>query len=79
MTVRILKPRAQPTGNPSPKTPHEWDALMRKVMARAAQVQDRRLQGLQGVISRGETAKFLKKMGIICENDILREFPDPNT
>jgi len=79
MTVRILKPLGQPTGNPRPKTPHEWDGLMRKVMARAVQVQDRRLQGLQGVISRGETAKFLKKMGIICENDILREFPDPNT
>jgi hypothetical protein len=79
MSQRILKPRSNPTGNPIPKTPHEWDNLMRKVMARAAEVQDRRLQGLQGVISRGETAKFLKRLGIICENDILREFPDPNT
>lgn len=79
MSIRILKPRAQSTGNPIPKTPHEWDNLMRKVQARAALVQDRRLQGLQGVISRGETARFLRRLGIICENDILREFPDPNT
>lgn len=77
--MRILKPRVQPTGNLTPKTPHEWDALMRRVMARATEVKDRRLQGFQGVISRGETARFLKKMGIICENDIRREFPDPNT
>jgi len=79
MSTRILKPRVNPTGNPTPRTPHEWDNLMRRVIARAAQVQDRRLQGLQGVISSGETSKFLKRMGIICENDILREFPDPNT
>jgi hypothetical protein len=48
-------------------------------MARATLLRDRRLQGLQGVLSRGQAAKHLKLMGIICENDILREFPDQKT
>jgi hypothetical protein len=76
MSTRILKSRVQPSTNKTPKTHHEWDNLMRKVIARAKEQQDRRLEGLQGVIPKGQSAKFLKKLGIICENDILREFPD---
>lgn len=63
----------------SPKTPFEWDNLLRKVMERAKAQGDRRHAGLQGVIGKGESAKALRRMGIICEADILREFPDPKT
>ena len=79
MTTRILKSRVQPSVTKKPVTPREWDDLLRKVMARATQVQDRRLQGLQGVIPKGESQKLLRKLGIVCENDILREFPGPKT
>ena len=79
MPQRILKPRVQPSVNKTPQTHHEWDHLMRRVIARATEQKDRRLAGLQGVISKGQTSKFLRKLGIICDNDILREFPDRKT
>lgn len=80
MTTRTLKPQAKSsTLDRIPKTHHEWDNLMRKVLARATAQGDRRLQGLQGVISKGESAKFLRKLGIICEADIHREFPSKKT
>lgn len=77
MPTRILKPRVKPSPTKAPQSPIEWDRLMKKVIDRATQLKDRRLAGLQGVIQQGRSAVFLRKMGIICENDILREFPDP--
>jgi len=75
MRTRLLKPKTQVSR--APTTPQEWDNLMRKVIARATAMGDRRLQGLRGLISQGKSAKHLKMLGIVCENDILREFPDP--
>jgi hypothetical protein len=51
--------------------------LMRKVIQRAEKMQDKRLPALKRAINEGRTAQVLKRMRIICDNDILRVFPDP--
>ena len=77
MATRLIAVPVPAKGHPS--TPQDWDKLMRRVMARAAYVKDRRLAGMQGIISSGKSQVYLRKMGIICENDILRVFPEPGT
>lgn len=57
-------------------SPVGWDALMRKVIARAEETEDRRLEGLKKACEEGRSEAFLRRMGIICEVDIVREFPD---
>jgi len=78
MTTRTRRTNTEKVSR-LPKTPFEWDNLLRKVMDRAKAQGDRRHAGLQGVIRRGDSAKVLQRMGIICEADILREFPDSKT
>lgn len=77
-------PRRVPSPNRKPERPQReptteraWRLLMQKVLARARQLQDRREKGLQAAINQGTIAQTLKRMGIICETDIMREFPDP--
>lgn len=71
---RLLKPKTKPSR--APKTPGDWDSLMRKVIARATQLGDRRLEGLRGVILQGKSERYLRQQGIVCEADIQREFSD---
>ncbi len=54
-----------------------WASLMRQVIARAETVGDRRVAGLKAALQGGESEALLRKLGIICENDVAREFPDP--
>jgi hypothetical protein len=56
-------------------TPAAWDKLLKSAIARAETKNHPRLQALKSVQGTGKTAEVLKKMGIICEADILREFP----
>lgn len=79
MSTRILKPRVRPSTTLVPSAPHEWDNLLRRVMARASQTHDRRLQGMADVISRGQSQQYLRRLGIVTEADILREFPNRKT
>lgn len=58
-------------------SPAGWDALMRRVIQRAEALGDRRLEGLKRASQEGRSEAFLRKLGIIGEVDILREFPDP--
>lgn len=68
---RPTKPKREPT------TSREWQKLMLKVIERATKLKDPRVQALKNAISEARTAQVLKRMRIICDNDILREFPDP--
>ena len=63
----------------APNTPMAWLRLMQKVIARARQLRDRRVPGLERALKEQTMDKMLRRMGIICEADILREFPDPKT
>jgi len=62
-----------------PRSPREWDALARKAIARATLLDDRRLHGLKAAIVAGKTAEHLRKMSIVSEADVLREFPSKAT
>lgn len=58
--------------------PHEWDRLMRKVIARAEAVGDkRRLRQLRQALQQGKSSQCLKRMSIISEADIDREVSGP--
>lgn len=71
--TRLLQPQARKTI----ATPVDWDRLMQRVVARAEAVGDSRASMLRNLASQGQTAQALKRMGIIGENDIQREFPTP--
>lgn len=64
----------------SQKTSIEWDRLLRQAIERAERRNDNRIQALRTALSMGQAATVLKRLGIIGENDLLREFPsDPST
>lgn len=53
----------------------EWDRLLRRAIDRADLVKDSRVTALRAALAQGTASQTLKKMGIIGENDLLREFP----
>lgn len=53
--------------------------LMRVCLARAKELNDRRLPGLMRAIQDNKVALTLKRMGIICMADIDREFSTAKT
>lgn len=62
------------------KTSIEWDRLLRQAIERAERRNDNRIQALRTALSMGQAATVLKRLGIIGESDLLREFPsDPST
>lgn len=64
----------------SPTTNGGWHRLLLAVLARARVLGDRREKGLAAVLKdRNRIPGVLRKMGIICETDIMRVFPDPKT
>jgi hypothetical protein len=66
-----------PTKPPrEPQTDREWQRLMTKVIKRATEMKDPRVAALKRAVTEARTAQTLKRMRIICDNDILREFPD---
>lgn len=78
MRTRLLnKPKEAPKRGAL--SPAGWEALMQRAISRAERLQDRRLDGLKRAMQEGKSETFLRKLGIICETDLLREFPDPST
>jgi hypothetical protein len=64
------KPKIQ-----APQTQNDWRKLMQVVITRASEVQHRLLPGLLDAQVKGQTESFLRKLGIIHQNDIERLFP----
>lgn len=58
-------------------SPADWDRLMRQAITRAERMGDPRLLALKTAVAQGKTVVVLKRMGIIGENDLQREFPIP--
>ena len=59
-----------------PTKPLEWTRLMQTVIKRADTVKDRRAGGLRKALATGKAEALLRRMGIISEIDLLREFPE---
>jgi hypothetical protein len=67
----------QPPAPKSPRDLHGWIQLAQTAIARAEKTQDRRLTRLRDALSSGKAEGTLRQMGIICEADVIREFPVP--
>jgi hypothetical protein len=76
MKTRLLMP---PVARRAPSSPIEWERLMQVVLTRAEARADPRLNMLKAAMPQGKTEQVLRQMGIICENDVQREFPLPTT
>jgi hypothetical protein len=59
----------------SPGTTVEWTRLMRTVIARAEQLKHKSLPGLREALAKGQSEPYLRRMGIIHQVDIDREYP----
>jgi len=69
--ARPVKPESR-----EPKTDRDWLRLMHKVIARAEKLGDPRVPAFRTAINQGRAAQVLKRLRVICDNDILRVFPD---
>jgi len=64
----------KPKSKNKPKSPVEWNALMRRAIARAEASRDPRLAGLREALNSGKAEHKLRRMSIISEADLAREF-----
>jgi hypothetical protein len=73
MPKTVLRSRPQVTRRGA-VTPREWRALCQKALERARAVSDRRVAGLGRAIELNQEEKVLRSLGIVCEQDLDREF-----
>jgi hypothetical protein len=59
-----------------PTNVNEWNTLLTLSIRKAEALQDSRLPGLRKAMVEGKAEPFLRRMGIISQVDIEREFPD---
>lgn len=74
--MRLYQSQGQGRLSAGPTTVAGWSALLDRAISRAAELKDRRLGGLAKAQSEGTAEKALRRMGILSEADIAREFPD---
>lgn len=55
-------------------TPREWRDLCLKALTRARKVNDPRAVGLEKALEMKQEQRTLQALGIICEQDVDREF-----
>lgn len=67
--------RSRITGQTQPRSAIDWERLMRKAIERAEKTKDNRLTSLKMALSQGKAQVILRKLGIIGESDLDREFP----
>lgn len=71
--VRIQNPKPE---QKQPRDTYGWTQLAQRAIAAAEKGKDRRAVGLRRALVNGLLLeKTLRQMGIICDADILREFP----
>jgi len=59
----------------APERKVDWHRLLQQVIRRAEQLGDRQLPGLRRSLADGKAEKTLRRLGIIHDGDIEREFP----
>jgi hypothetical protein len=73
MATRMMKTAPKPKIQ-APKTPIEWQRLMTATLARATENKSKLLPGLRDALAKGQVESFLRRLGIIHQNDIDRLF-----
>lgn len=79
MPTRLLNQNLPP--KPRIQTPNRregWNQLLRTTITRAELTGDRRLEGLKRALVDGTAEKHLRRLGIIHDVDLTREFPVKN-
>lgn len=76
MTSRMQQPVRK---SRAPKDPAAWIRLAQQAVIQAHKVRDKREHSIRQAMGQGQAEKLLRTLGIICEADILREFPAPRT
>jgi len=69
-------------GRPKSKAPKdmtEWAQLARAAIQAAQIAKDKREHSIRLAVQKGQVEMLLRKWGIICAADIIREFPPPKT
>ena len=74
MATRLMKAPEKPKVQ-APKTSPEWQRLMMAAIERATETQSRLVPGLRDALAKGQAETFLRRLGIIHQNDIDRLFP----
>lgn len=59
-------------------SPMQWTQLLRKALTRAELIGDPRVVALQAAMT-GNAEQTLRRLSVICEADLDREFPLPTT
>lgn len=59
--------------------PVAWESLARKAIERANRAGDSRVRMLEAALASGKAPQVLKRLGIIGESDLSREFPIKGT
>jgi hypothetical protein len=77
MTTRLLQPKPKPRIQ-APRTLSEWQKLMNSAIERATETKAKLLPGLRDAQAKGQVEAFLRRLGIIHQNDIDRLFPLSN-
>ncbi len=74
-----MRPRLKNQSPPSPirvaKTTEDWNRLIQAAIQMAEKTGDSRVAGLREALAKGQTERFLRKLGIVCPSDLMREFP----
>lgn len=59
----------------APTTASGWNTLLSQAIKRAEVRGDNRLAGLKRAMVEGQAEKTLRRLGILTETDLQREFP----
>lgn len=78
MASRIFNQPPPTTPVVTPANHVGWNDLIRQVIERAELRGDRRLSGLRKSLTDGRAEAHLRRLGIISETDLHREFPTPD-
>jgi len=60
-----------------PTDPVQWVVFCRRALARAKQAKDPRVTALQEALNANNAERTLRRMSLICDADLDREFPVP--
>lgn len=76
MATRLYNQAETKKARKAPMKQTEWVRLMQRTIAQADKIGDRRAYGLRKALADGKTEPMLRRLGIISEADLRREFPE---
>lgn len=78
-TTKTLQQKRQEASRRTAVTTQEWRQLCRAALEAATEAKDRRAEGLKMALEQGREQQTLQTFGIVCHNDVLREFSKSRT